>query len=209
MDEVRLGKNHKSSPNFAWQPLHCLRAWKNLDSITGGNYCVSETEIFTTAVTLRMKFRLVWNRSCCFLSQIWDLVVKSQCTMRNWSEKDWLENNKIIFTHSLVDVVGPFFTLSLDDLSYAWNRKTLQVHKNTREREKAYNGSGIKHKEEEKTKTEVFLETQLWKWQEPNNVKDWDRLRSRGFIAVVREEKHAGHVCFNHDSYNTVDTCLL
>lgn len=125
MDEVRLGKNHKSSPNFAWQPLHCLRAWKNLDSITGGNYCVSETEIFTTAVTLRMKFRLVWNRSCCFLSQIWDLVVKSQCTMRNWSEKDWLENNKIIFTHSLVDVVGPFFTLSLDDLSYAWPQKDL------------------------------------------------------------------------------------
>lgn len=125
MDEVRLGKNHKSSPNFAWQPLHCLRAWKNLDSITGGNYCVSETEIFTTAVTLRMKFRLVWNRSCCFLSQIWDLVVKSQCTMRNWSEKDWLENNKIIFTHSLVDVVGPFFTLSPDDLSYAWPQKDL------------------------------------------------------------------------------------
>lgn len=126
MDEVRLGKKITSHLQISLGNLcTALGLEKNLDSITGGNYCVSETEIFTTAVTLRMKFRLVWNRSCCFLSQIWDLVVKSQCTMRNWSEKDWPENNKIIFTHSLVDVVGPFFTLSLGDLSYAWPQKDL------------------------------------------------------------------------------------
>lgn len=117
MDEVRLGKkNHKSSPNLAWQPLHCLRAWKkNWWKLLG----LRDWDLYDSSdASHEIQVSYVF-------SQIWDLVVKSQCTMRNWSEKDWLENNKTIFTHSLVDVVGPFFTLSLDDLSYAWPQKDL------------------------------------------------------------------------------------